>query len=394
MNDVKVIEGEMENGKERVMDGLIQDIFEEYVRTIVEDLVVDLLDDKNLVSKAGGESSSELVEFVDKPVQHAALARIAGEEEEKKRKSSILVNRMNVTPRGYKAEELNWRDLFVPLKEEIKYYKNYFYMTPHRNFVGYLANGKMPAALTIGVLPTEPEGCMYRVLLWRKEAIDYFKLSIATTQLEHVRPEDLDVRTASAKAVCKLIEKRAQTMLKILKHVKPFLGDFAPLAKMDALHTSKTLLDIEAKMMVNYFKFGVLYCRQGQLTENEFFNNCDPSIEFTRFMDCLGERIRLLDWPHYRGGLNVRDDSTGTHSYYTSWNGNGIMFHVSTLLPFFPLDAQQIERKRHLGNDIVLIIFMDGDTPFDPSCISSDFNHCFILALPISFLPPKFHYDI
>ena len=37
--------------------------------------------------------------------------------------------------------------------------------------------------------------------------------------------------------------------------------------------------------------------------------------------------------------------------------GIEIMFHVSALLPFQELDLQRVERKRHLGNDVVLIIF-------------------------------------
>lgn len=50
------------------------------------------------------------------------------------------------------------------------------------------------------------------------------------------------------------------------------------------------------------------------------------------------------------------------------------MFHVSTLIPFYPKDEQQVERKRHLGNDIVLIVFKEGETPFNPLCIHSQFN--------------------
>ncbi len=51
----------------------------------------------------------------------------------------------------------------------------------------------------------------------------------------------------------------------------------------------------------------------------------------------------------------------------------------------------QLERKRHIGNDIVVIIFMDYDTDpedayrsaledFDPSCMRSHFNHIFALV--------------
>jgi hypothetical protein len=34
----------------------------------------------------------------------------------------------------------------------------------------------------------------------------------------------------------------------------------------------------------------------------------------------------------------------------------------------------QLERKRHLGNDVVVIVFQAGDTIFDPTCIASEFN--------------------
>ena len=49
-----------------------------------------------------------------------------------------------------------------------------------------------------------------------------------------------------------------------------------------------------------------------------------------------------------------------------------------------------MERKRHIGNDIVVIIFVDYDTDpelaslsamyFDPCCMKSHFNHIFALV--------------
>lgn len=63
-----------------------------------------------------------------------------------------------------------------------------------------------------------------------------------------------------------------------------------------------------------------------------------------------------------------------------------IMFHVSTYIPFHGADAQQVERKRHLGNDVGLIIFRDHgpwDGGFNPLCISSHFNHVFIVVQPL-----------
>ena len=51
------------------------------------------------------------------------------------------------------------------------------------------------------------------------------------------------------------------------------------------------------------------------------------------------------------------------------------MFHVSTLLPFSADDEQQVERKRHLGNDTCVIVFVDGNDPFRPDTIRSKFCH-------------------
>ena len=47
------------------------------------------------------------------------------------------------------------------------------------------------------------------------------------------------------------------------------------------------------------------------------------------------------------------------------------------MLPDQEQDEQRVERKRHLGNDVVLLIFKDGNSPFYPSCLHSHFNRIF-----------------
>lgn len=57
------------------------------------------------------------------------------------------------------------------------------------------------------------------------------------------------------------------------------------------------------------------------------------------------------------------------------------MFHVSTLLPHSNNDKQQLTRKRHIGNDLVTIIFQEpGSLPFSPRTIRSHFQHIFIVV--------------
>jgi len=73
---------------------------------------------------------------------------------------------------------------------------------------------------------------------------------------------------------------------------------------------------------------------------------------------------------------------TGKNSIFTRFENLDIMFHVSTMLPFTPDEDQQLSRKRHLGNDIVVIIFLDGDGDFtfNPSTVQSYFNHVFFVV--------------
>lgn len=69
------------------------------------------------------------------------------------------------------------------------------------------------------------------------------------------------------------------------------------------------------------------------------------------------------------------------------------MFHVSTLLPYERHDPQKLQRKRHIGNDIVCVVFLEADnTSFSPACIKSHFLHTFILGKWLTFSKFKFQW--
>ncbi len=137
------------------------------------------------------------------------------------------------------------------------------------------------------------------------------------------------------------------------------------------------LVDFEQRVQSpKQIKLGVLYQRDGQVEEDDWYGNMGHSVEFDDFLTWLGERVPLKNWSRFRGGLNVTTNFTGTHSVYTTFEDVEIMFHVATFIPFSPNDVQQVERKRHLGNDVLVIVFRDAScrTPFDPSKVRSQFN--------------------
>lgn len=110
----------------------------------------------------------------------------------------------------------------------------------------------------------------------------------------------------------------------------------------------------------------------------------NTSDAFKQFLNFLGERIELKGWKGYRAGLDVNEGQTGKHSYYTKWQGYEVMFHVAPLLPHSTADHQQLERKRHLGNDIVVIVFQDTDAPIKIGTFSSKQNHVFAIVRPVT----------
>jgi hypothetical protein len=81
--------------------------------------------------------------------------------------------------------------------------------------------------------------------------------------------------------------------------------------------------------------------------------------------------------------LDVVNNETGEVSVFVEHDYSEIMFHVSTLLPDSKKDNQHLERKRHIGNDKVAIIFQDFDTPFSPKIIKSKLLHVFLIIQPV-----------
>lgn len=209
--------------------------------------------------------------------------------------------------------------------------------------------------------------------------------------------EDMTTHNMAARVILWLNEGIERRVIK-LKHKSQSLDPSEILKIINPNLSRKKLKEIKSKdiereletleektaEMKKTFKFGVLYVKPGQKTEEEMFANCNPSAEFQKFLDLLGTRIKLKDWDGFSGGLDIGFNRSGKESIYCEFCGYEIMYHVSTLLPYTENDPQQIERKKHVGNDIVIIVFQDSDTnlPWIPTTISSKFPHIYAVVRP------------
>uniref|UniRef100_A0A8C2EXV6 RAP1 GTPase activating protein 2b n=1 Tax=Cyprinus carpio TaxID=7962 RepID=A0A8C2EXV6_CYPCA len=132
---------------------------------------------------------------------------------------------------------------------------------------------------------------------------------------------------------------------------------------------SQLIVNYDEHELNNTFKFGVIYQKFGQV--RKLMLNVCSSLAVINIKDCQTD---------FRGGLDVSHGQTGSQSVYTVFRGQELMFHISTKLPYTEGDTQQVQRKRHIGNDIVAAVFQEDPTPFVPDMIASNFLHAFILV--------------
>ena len=58
------------------------------------------------------------------------------------------------------------------------------------------------------------------------------------------------------------------------------------------------------------FQVGVMYCRAGQQTEEDMYNNEEGGPAFNEFLDLLGQRVRLKGFQKYKAGLCNKSEFT------------------------------------------------------------------------------------
>ncbi|KAG8186607.1 hypothetical protein JTE90_019929 [Oedothorax gibbosus] len=252
---------------------------------------------------------------------------------------------------NYSKEELEKKFELISVEEET--YEKYFYGTEHWN---YFTNDE---ALGPVILSIKQENVYNR---------DQFRVMLRTVSycLHGLVP---------ASCICADRYDR--------EAVVKALGDEAGLKPQLVLgqlsSTPDELIKLDQVFIKTELKVGVVLIKEGQSSEEQILNNVSHTPLFDEFLSVLGERIRLKGFDKYKGGLDSVHDLTGTESVYTSWRGIEVIFHVSTMLPHEEHDPQKLQKKRHIGNDIVCVAFLEADdTMFSPTCIKSHFLHTFI----------------
>ncbi|EDR29535.1 rap GTPase-activating protein, putative [Entamoeba dispar SAW760] len=145
------------------------------------------------------------------------------------------------------------------------------------------------------------------------------------------------------------------------------------------------LLHFHQSAIISKYRFGVVYAGPGQSSENEIFANNEPSQAFWKFMNLIASKVTLEGYQNYSGGLDTHTNVTGKESYATQYDNYDCMFHVAPLIPCNNNDEQSLERKRFVGNDVVVVVFkeqLNKDDLFKPETMTSHFTHVYIVVTP------------
>nr|XP_006978985.1 tuberin isoform X5 [Peromyscus maniculatus bairdii]XP_006978986.1 tuberin isoform X5 [Peromyscus maniculatus bairdii] len=169
----------------------------------------------------------------------------------------------------------------------------------------------------------------------------------------------------------------------------PFFGDESNkpiLLPNESFERSVHLLD----QIPSYdtHKIAVLYVGEGQSSsELAILSNEHGSYRYTEFLSGLGRLIELKDCQPdkvYLGGLDVCGED-GQFTYCWHDDIMQAVFHIATLMPTKDVDKHRCDKKRHLGNDFVSIIYNDSGEDFKLGTIKGQFNFVHVIITPLDY---------
>jgi len=145
---------------------------------------------------------------------------------------------------------------------------------------------------------------------------------------------------------------------------------------------TRSLQQLDKSSGREMLKIGVIYVREGQDDQKVIFRNDTKSDLYAEFVRGLGWPIDVATHRGYLGGLDPKQ-TTGISAPYYANSIMEVIFHEITSMPTNPSDNQQIHKKRHVGNDIVHIVYSEDTNDYAPTTITSQFNDAHIIAYPL-----------
>jgi hypothetical protein len=167
------------------------------------------------------------------------------------------------------------------------------------------------------------------------------------------------------------------TSRKLLKALQEMGIVQGKMKELDSIASQTHFSNLEEKLVMKAFKFGVLLMKDGQTDENEMFSNEHGSQDYEDFLKFLGEKIQLEGWNKYTGGLDVKRKKL--KSFSSSSFAPPSSFHIPN--PSQPSSSPFLFHSPSYSKAIPLALTPSIQRRMDfPSC--STCRRCFPIPLP------------
>lgn len=174
-------------------------------------------------------------------------------------------------------------------------------------------------------------------------------------------------------------------LLQLSSTITPMPIPMQPIILPDDDSTRRAISMFDRNDTVDGHKAGVIYVSEAQTSEAEILANTTGTTLYEDFLSGLGTKVSLQHAKFNTQGLDREARSDGTHTYAWRDRVTEVVFHVTTMMPTdLEHDPQCVNKKRHIGNDFVNIIYNDSGLPFDIGTFKSQFNYVNIIITPDS----------
>uniref|UniRef100_A0AAY4EA27 Tuberin n=1 Tax=Denticeps clupeoides TaxID=299321 RepID=A0AAY4EA27_9TELE len=135
-------------------------------------------------------------------------------------------------------------------------------------------------------------------------------------------------------------------------------------------------------------KIGVVFVGVGQVNnEVAILSNEYGSNRYAQFLTGLGKLIHLKDCDPdqiFLGGLDQYGDD-GEFTYCWHDDIMQAIFHIATLMPNKESDKGCCNKKRHIGNDFVVVVYNDSSEEYKLGTIKGQFNFVEVVIKPLDY---------
>ncbi|XP_055014567.1 tuberin isoform X3 [Boleophthalmus pectinirostris] len=135
-------------------------------------------------------------------------------------------------------------------------------------------------------------------------------------------------------------------------------------------------------------KIGVVFVGAGQVNnEVAILSNEYGSNRYAALLTGLGKLIHLKDCDPdqiFLGGLDQYGDD-GEFTYCWHDDIMQAIFHIATLMPNRESDKGCCNKKRHIGNDFVMVVYNDSGEEYKLGTIKGQFNFVEVIIKPLDY---------